>query len=581
MLQQLVHIIIISLTCIIWGIPLLLVFKTSVDKDNFWYHSSLGLLSFLFLLGCITISLVNSWFALVAPSRFSYLMVGTLAVTGYLLLFQRIKTVQVFKDSFKKKFSLSWVHVVFLAVGFCLFLLLSSLQSVNGDTQIYHLQVIRWQYEYGTVPGIANLYPRLGLNSNWLSLISLFNIPLSGHENFNYLNAALVIWFFMWLFSTWHFHYTQMSLKKSSQVLSLFYFLFILYCFFDWQLFRDAANSTNFDFAVNAFLFVIFSYFIEAIVENKSRTDFSVLLLLFSFSVIGFKFSGIFILLLVAYYLFTLKRFSWWKTAACIALLLVPVFVRNYITSGYPFFPGTFTISSPDWQLPKQMAQRFYQYILLSNKFYNHRLSFAYSFHMTAFNWIPLWFQGILLKHKIILILALFSLIFLFVRAPSPIDHKTLRYLIVVWLLMLAGWFFTAPDPGRFGYTMLLAPGFLFISLSASIFFHSKFYNPVLILAVAALSYYFFQKSNRLHISSYVIVPESIKNPGYSTVRVGEIELHRPNKIGDNSDYRCYFTTLPCITQENPYLVPRGQSILQGFKMKPVPDSIFILNYNY
>lgn len=106
------------------------------------------------------------------------------------------------------------MHVVFLAVGFCLFMLLSSLQSVNGDTQIYHLQVIRWQYEYGTVPGIANLYPRLGLNSNWLGLISLFNIHLSGHENFNYLNAALVIWFFIWLFSTWHFHYTQMSLKK-------------------------------------------------------------------------------------------------------------------------------------------------------------------------------------------------------------------------------------------------------------------------------------------------------------------------------------------------------------------------------
>lgn len=104
MLQQLVHIIIISLTCILWGIPLLLVFKASADKDNFWYHSSLGLLSFLFVLGCITISLVNSWLALVAPSRFSYLAVGTLAITGYLLFFHRKKTVQVFKDSFKKSF---------------------------------------------------------------------------------------------------------------------------------------------------------------------------------------------------------------------------------------------------------------------------------------------------------------------------------------------------------------------------------------------------------------------------------------------------------------------------------------------
>ena len=371
-------------------------------------------------------------------------------------------------------------------------------------------------------------------------------------------------------------------MKKNSRVLSLFYFLFMLYAFFDWQLFRDAANSTNFDFTVNAFLFIIFSYFIETLVENRKRTDFSMLLLLFSFSVIGFKFSGIFILLLVAYYLFTLKRFSCWMIAACIAsLLLLPVCIRNYITSGYPFFPGTFSISSPDWQLPKQMAQRFYEYIVLSNKFYNHQMSFAYRFHLTAFNWIPIWFHGILLKHKIIFLLALSSLFFLFTKSPPGVDQMKLRQLLIVLFFMIAGWFFTAPDPGRFAYAMLLSSAFLFISLWASIFFHPKFYNAVLILTVVVAIYYFFQKSDGLRISSYAMVPESIENPGYSTVQVGEIEFHRPNKIGDNSDYRCYFTALPCITQENPYLVPRGRSIGQGFKMKPTPDSSFILNYNY
>src|SRR5437764_2044891 len=205
MLQQLVHIVIISLICILWGIPLLLALRTSVDNDFFWYHSSVGLLSFLFFLGCITISLVSSWVVLIAPCRFSSLAIGTLALTVYLIVFQRKKTIEVFRDSFKKKFSFSWVHIVFAAMGICLFLLLTSLQPVNGDTQIYHLQVIRWQYEYGTVPGIANLYPRLGLNSNWLSMIGLFYMPLSGHENFTYLNGAFVIWFFLWLFSTWYF----------------------------------------------------------------------------------------------------------------------------------------------------------------------------------------------------------------------------------------------------------------------------------------------------------------------------------------------------------------------------------------
>src|SRR5438105_13377901 len=105
MLQQLVHIMIISLICILWGMPLLLAFKTSVDKDIFWYHSSAGLLSFLFFLGCITISLVNSWFGLVALCRFCYLAIGTLALIGYLIVFQRKIIFDVFKDSFLKNFS--------------------------------------------------------------------------------------------------------------------------------------------------------------------------------------------------------------------------------------------------------------------------------------------------------------------------------------------------------------------------------------------------------------------------------------------------------------------------------------------
>jgi hypothetical protein len=581
MLQQLFHITIVSLTCIFWGIPLFIAFKKAIDKDDFWYHSWSSMVAFLFFLGCITISLANSWFGLLAPARFASLAIATVALIIYLLVFKRATTLQILSEYVKNKVSLSWVHILFVVIAIFLFVWLSSLEPVNSDTQKYHLQVIRWQQEYGTVPGIANLYPRVGLNSNWLNLISLFHLRLSTHENFTYLNAALVIWFFTWLFSTWRFHFQQMSTKESSRVLCLFYFLFVLYGLFDWQLFRDTANSTNFDFAVNAFLFIIFSYFIEAILSGNKRTDFSVLLLLFSFTVIGFKFSGIFIVFLVAYYLLSLRRFSSWLKASCIGLLvLLPVLIRNYITSGYPFFPGTVSIASPDWQFPRQMAERFYQYIVLSNKLYNHQLSFAYNFHLTAFNWIPVWFDGILLKHKIVLILALLSLSFLFVKTKLPIDGKELKRLIIVLFLMITGWFFTAPDPGRFGYAMLLTSAFLFIGLRSYSFFGRWVYNPLLIVTTLVMVYYVFHKSNGFRMS-HMIVPAEVQNPGYTTLKAREVEFHLPNRVGENSDCRCYFTPLPCITQENPYLVPRGHSMKQGFRMAPLPDSNFILNYNY
>jgi len=573
---------IISLVCILWGIPLFLAFNNSIKKDRFWYRSFASMLAFLFFAGCIVISLISSWVALIMPLNFFYLLLLTIILVIYLFVFQRKKIIAVLKDAPRKTFPFKWSHFFFIAVSLGLFLLLSSLQPVNGDTAIYHLQVIRWQHEYGAVPGVANLYPRLGLNSNWLNLISLFYFPLLKNENFTYLNCGFVIWFFVWLFSAWNFHLNQIRVKKNSRVLCLFYFLFILYGLYDWQLFRDAANSTNFDFPVNAFFMIIFSYFIERIFANDGRNDFSPLMLIFSFAVIGFKFSGIFASLLIAYHLFRVNRFSKWLLVAIAAILfLIPVFLRNYITSGYPFFPSTFTMATPDWQLPKEIADNFYRYIVLSNKFYNYRWPFINNFHITIFNWIPFWIKGILPVHRIILVLSFLLILFLFIKPKLSLDYKRLRHLIILLCFMIAGWFFTAPDPGRFGYGMLLVSAFLFLSLIAHNLFNYKIYTGVLIVTTLITCYYIYKKSYHLNVGQYWAKPISNPEPAYSTIKINELELHLPDKAANNPGQHCHFTTLPCIDQQNPYLQPRGKSIKEGFRMDPITDSNFILNYHY
>src|ERR1051326_4055576 len=176
MLQQLFHIIVLSIICIIWGIPVLLTFYPSVRKDEFWYHSFAGLLSFLFFCGCIFISAVSAWLYLFAPLKFYYLTLLTATLLLYLFLFQRRKIFKLFSG--KQPGVTSILPVVFLCVSVLLFIVLSALRPVNGDTQIYHLQIIQWQNQYSVVPGIAILYPRFGLGSNWFDLISLFYWPV-------------------------------------------------------------------------------------------------------------------------------------------------------------------------------------------------------------------------------------------------------------------------------------------------------------------------------------------------------------------------------------------------------------------
>lgn len=583
MLQQFFHIIIVSITCIIWGIPVLLILPGPVKRDQFWYHSKAGLFCFLFFCGCLLISILSSWIYLVFPLKFFTLFLFTLALLIYLFLFQRKKIGSFTRESSQQKIKLSFIPLVFIIAGLALFVLLSALLPVNGDTQIYHLQIIRWESEYKVVPGVANLFPRFGLGSSWFNLISFFYWPSFKNENFTYLNASFVIWFFLWLFSKWYYYFQMPGANPNNRFISFFYFLLLLYCMFDWQLYRDAANSTNYDFAVNAFTIIVSSFFIEGIFTNKARNQFSFIILLFSLCAVSFKLSGIFIFFLVLHHTIVSRKTVKWIFAIFLGIvILLPVLVKNYISTGYPLFPSPIAINTPDWMLPKEMATGLYRHIILSNRFYNYSLSFINKFEPTSFNWIPYWFNGILWKHKIILALALSSIFFLFKRTSLDIDHKSLRAIIIIFLLMLAGWFFTAPDPGRFGYGIILSLSFLTVSLFVGRFLKAGFYMLTLALTTIIIIVYAVKKSPPvIKHPSACIYPIFFAEPPYQVIKMNNIDLKLPGKINDNWDCRCYFLSLPCITQKNPYLQARGENVKEGFRMYPQPDSNYIRNYLY
>ena len=90
MLQQLVHIFIVSLICCLWGFPVLLVHTRKTPADHAWYKTWLGFVSFLFFTGCITIGIVASWIYLVWPLKFIYLLYLSV-IPAVLVLFYRKK----------------------------------------------------------------------------------------------------------------------------------------------------------------------------------------------------------------------------------------------------------------------------------------------------------------------------------------------------------------------------------------------------------------------------------------------------------------------------------------------------------
>ena len=583
MLQQLFHTTIVSFICILWGLFFLLSITKSVFKDNFWFHSFPSFLSFLFFSGCVVLGSLSTWLCLLLPLKFYYLLSASCLLFLYMVFFQSKKISALFREFKKEKTKYHFTEVTYIIVALILFLALGSMKPINFDTQIYHLQIIRWQSEYGTVPGIANLFPRFGQGSNWFDIISIFNIPLSENENFAYANISFVAWFFIWLFSKWKYYNSQISNdNNASKTLAFFYFFLFIYFMLDWQLFRDAANSTNYDFQVTSFIIIIFSYLIEEIVLNKNRQYFSPVLILFAFTVVSFKFSGIFILLLVLYYLVVYRSFKNWAfvfTAGII--ILIPVLARNYITTGYILFPHPLKINSPDWQLPTELTVGNYWYILNYNRFFNFWWMINYA-GTGIFNRVPYWIKGILIQHKVIILLALSSGIWVFRKTPFTSNRKKLTLLIIIFLLMIAGWFLTAPDPGRFGYGVLLAAATLSLSFAVGKFFLPKMYRIAIIAATLILCVYIIRKTGPLFSNSrYLVYPMTTEKPGYKTKMIKGIPFNLPEILKQNWDHRCYCTPLPCICNENPYIQPRGNSLKDGFRMFPHPDTSFINHYEY
>lgn len=587
MLQQLIHILLISCFCCIWGMPLLLVSAKSLAKEHSWYRSLIGLFSFLFLSGCLTLSILASWLYLIIPLKFIYLLLLTLILSGVLGLFcrEKITTILVSAKEGSSRFSSEERVLVIICV--ILFLALSCLQTVNPDTYIYHLQLIKWASQYPATPGIANLYLRLGLGSDWFGVISWFHLPFLKNENFTYLNASLTIWFFLWLFSTWHFHYRRMQtavsgIRGSSKILCLFYFLILLYCLYDWELFRDSANSTNYDLIVTICTFLAISFLLEGIWEPAYDKQFSLLFIIIALAAIAFKFSGIFVLLMIGSYLY--YHWSWRRLLFLVTgsfFILAPILIKNYIHTGYPVYPLSISPASPDWQVPKDMVDLLHNYITLTNRFYSQSFTNSYAFKKDHANWIPIWFGGILWQHRLVVLLVLSSILLLFKRRGPAAGRRRLNQLVVILLVMATGWFFTAPSP-RFGYGILLCSAFLPVSIFIGPAIKPTWYRFVLWGIIGSVCLYIPGKLGILiKEPSIWLRPMPAETPPGKVIRIGGVGFLLPDRLHQDNDPRCYNADLPCICDENPYLQPRGTAIKQGFRMNPYPDSTYIQNYKY
>ncbi len=573
MLQSLLYFFIISFFCFTWGLPIIFFSQQKETK----IIVSLRDCIFLFFSGLCVLSIVSSWLCVVGPIKYWQLIALTIPIIGVELFWIR---------KGKLKFDINGLNVklhfsekVFLVICLILFYYLSAGRPQMVDTDLYHLQSIKWISEYGTIPGLANIYLRFGFYSNWFHLISLFNFPFA-NQNFLYLNNALCIWTFFFLF----FRYKKHSLLEGKQAMhfAILYFLLLVYSLYEWRLFRSTASSTSYDFIVTTITIIIICLLLEKAFQlTKLQTPTFLLLLA---SVPFFKITGIFLFVFLPVYFLlcgtTKKQITYFILIFLIAFF--PYLYKNYMQTGYPFFPyNIIGFQAPDWQVPLQLVYHFNKFIYLTNHYINQSFPADAWTGGLHFSYINDWFLHLTMPDKFMVALSLAggAIGWVSFKKVYPSHLKKLIIIQAACYPPLIICLVISPDT-RFVFGFLLMSSFIPISILLLKFWRRQFfYIGFILISFTSLKYVFDTWSNKFE-TSYLLKPPPTFIPPFKTVRINNFNYNTP-EFSNLWSRRCFGIPLPCLYQTNGLLVPRGSNIKMGFRMNAISDSSFLRQYQY
>ncbi len=575
MLQQLIYFIYVSFVCITWGFPFIALTKknkTSIFEINPEF------IIYSFFSGIVLTSFIAVCLSLITPLKYFYLPIFTLIplAAGLFILSKSRVNFLLFKNT---KLSTQTVSLsIFLLALFFLSFSLGSIHPVMEDMDLYHLQIIRWNQEYGTVPGVANLYLRYGFYSNWLYDIALFKLPFN-NDNFLYLNISICIWFGLFLVNKIKGH-TEKHQELKHRFFSILYFCILSFCLLEWKLFRGSSSSTSYDFPVTVFMLIVLLLITEnIIISNSQKPEYLHILMLFSAGAAYFKISGAPIILICLVYLLITKHkpkvFLYFFTL--VIFFTIPFFIKNFIQSGYFIFPYTyFPVFHPDWRVPESLMKEHFHYINLYNKYLNTTVTQSMWLATPNNKWISGWLSRQTLYDYLLIIMVLLSIPFYLLVNRKSILNKKVLLIYLTCLAALIAWFYSSPDP-RFAYGLLLFTGFIIPALFISKFLSSPKLITLLLIYSIPIFIYAFKKIK----PNFTIQPAGILKPALNTIIINNSKYYIPEKLEKNWNSRCYYSELPCIYELNPYLQQRTEFIKDGFRMNPIRDSSFILNYRY
>lgn len=476
------------------------------------------------------------------------------------------------------KFSKKPVWAIIGLVGMVFMtIVLNAGPTMMDDTESYHIQMIKWIQEYGTVPGLANLHLRYGFNSSWFTSIGLL-APASGSINhFLALNGLISCWACIYFFNKISSNLpTHFSPGYKMMLATLVCLLFALLV---WPMIRGNANTCNYDFITTLCVLILF---IETLYAKPFTLQGEWIIwpcYLFTVRIINFP-----LLLLTLPILWSAVTQKKWRSSFAIigsfAFLIVPFLIRNVILSGYLLFPSrAFDVFSFDWKADQQMTVNIVEYI----RYYN-RVNVAFQGISTTRaipfpDWLLSWFHFQVWYNKLLLISSFLCFGLSLVKWKLLRDKISLMaiYALLVIGAVLLSWFIIAPDP-RFVYGAFLCGIFLAFQLLPDQYFTVKMATASRFIFVALglicgayASFKLYSLPNYRNFAT----PYPLAQPPTQKILIDHINMYIPEKILDNWNARCFGSPLPCLYRVHPGLKARGTTISEGFYIDSNVKAVF------
>ena len=338
---------------------------------------------------------------------------------------------------FKKRIKI--IFILLLAINF-LILFISYNNDLAYDSMLYHLQTIKYNSNFKIILGLSNLEPRLGMNSSYHSLISIFNINLFNQNLIYFMNVSIFSFFLNFIFVR------NFTLKKKNEIFIILSIVFILFysLIHPWNngTIMNNIGSPEVDI-VSMIFFLLLIYLFLNLIEEKSEENFDLFIIVI-FLLISFKLSYVYSLLLLLYIIFFKKILILNKTSFFVSTTFLIWIAKGLLLSGCILFPISKTCLNLSWSMGKENVEGYYNIVKSFNRTLPENTNFGNFEHtVQSYDWFVPWIKNYFLQTEFLIIIfmiftcsILFLIIFFTIKKKNFLKENINIFFIIFFIFI-------------------------------------------------------------------------------------------------------------------------------------------------